>query len=198
MKYNGGAYLRNTLIAFIFSLLSLFSVTLKAQQVSRDMRIVKDFADYNLWANRAYAAWLGSADSSLFHQELESSFNTLAKTVAHLWNAERGWLNTLAERPWGDPPSVTFEGAPKEMLAAWLETSEQLADFVRQLPDEQMTKVYNRSDGAYLGTAEEIMLHVFNHATYHRGQLITMGRQLGLPSPPRSDYIFYIGLKAEE
>lgn len=38
----------------------------------------------------------------------------------------------------------------------------------------------------------DIILHVFNHATYHRGQLITMGRQVGLTLPPRTDYIYFL------
>jgi uncharacterized damage-inducible protein DinB len=164
-----------------------------AQQNTPHMAIIQDYAAYNLWANKAYVAWLSPADSSQFHKEVESSFNTLAKTVAHLWNAEHGWLNTLQEQPWGDPPSKTFEGNHREMLAAWLVTSERLAQHVQQLSDEQIAKVFTRNDGSYLGTAEEIMLHVFNHATYHRGQLITMGRQVGLQNPPRADYIYYIG-----
>ncbi|MFN2424735.1 MAG: DinB family protein [Cryomorphaceae bacterium] len=31
-----------------------------------------------------------------------------------------------------------------------------------------------------------------NHSTYHRGQLVTMGRQAGLSTPPQTDYIFYV------
>jgi len=178
------------LLGFIFS--PAFSGVAEAQQEPQRMAIIKDFAAYNLWANRAYVAWLSSADSSQFHQDVESSFNTLAKTVVHLWNAEHGWLNTLLEQPWGDPPSKIFEGNHREMLSAWLVTSEQLARHVQHLSDEQIAKVLTRNDGSYLGTAEEIMLHVFNHATYHRGQLITMGRQVGLQNPPRADYIFYI------
>ena len=175
-------------------LFSLFSDCPNAPPPSH-LNIVRDYTEYNLWVNRAYTAWLGSADSSQFHREVESSFNTLAKTVIHLWNAEHGWLNTLMEQPWGEPPGQTFEGSHQDMLAAWVATSEQLAAYVRQLPNEQIGKVFTRSDGAYLGTAEEIMLHIFNHASYHRGQLITMGRQVGLQNPPRADYIYYIAQK---
>jgi len=157
------------------------------------MAIIKDYAAFNVWVNKAYIDWLSQADSTQFHREVESSFNTIAKTVMHLWNAEYGWLNTLLEQPWGDMPGKSFVGTHQEMLAAWLKTSEALSAHVQQLTDEQIGRVLTRSDGAYLGTAEEIMLHVFNHATYHRGQLITMGRQVGLDNPPRADYIYYIG-----
>jgi uncharacterized damage-inducible protein DinB len=179
------------LLSFIF--FSLFSRVAEAQHESQTMAIIKDFAAYNLWANRAYVTWLNSADSSQFHQHVESSFKSLAETVVHLWNAEHGWLNTLLDQPWGDPPSKTFEGKQhQEILSAWLLTSEALANHVQQLSDEQIARVFTRKDGSSLGTAAQIMLHVFNHATYHRGQLITMGRQVGLQNPPRADYIYYI------
>ena len=34
--------------------------------------------------------------------------------------------------------------------------------------------------------------HVFNHATYHRGQLINMLRQLGVEKVPQTDFSFWV------
>ncbi len=34
-------------------------------------------------------------------------------------------------------------------------------------------------------------LHVFNHSTYHRGQIVTIGRGLGYKDAPMTDYNFY-------
>jgi len=31
-----------------------------------------------------------------------------------------------------------------------------------------------------------------NHGTFHRGQLVTMGRSLGLTDPPKTDFIHYL------
>ncbi|MCW3088046.1 MAG: hypothetical protein JWQ78_1432, partial [Sediminibacterium sp.] len=36
---------------------------------------------------------------------------------------------------------------------------------------------------------KEILLHLFNHGTYHRGQLVTLLRQVGVEEIPRTDYI---------
>ena len=35
------------------------------------------------------------------------------------------------------------------------------------------------------------MLHVVNHASYHRGQVVTMLRQLGAPPPTTDFLVFY-------
>ncbi|MGB3005447.1 MAG: DinB family protein [Chitinophagaceae bacterium] len=34
-------------------------------------------------------------------------------------------------------------------------------------------------------------MHVFNHAAYHRGQLINMLRQLGVKKLPATDFIIW-------
>jgi uncharacterized damage-inducible protein DinB len=39
-----------------------------------------------------------------------------------------------------------------------------------------------------------IIHHVMNHSTYHRGQLVTMGRELGFMDPPKTDFMQYISL----
>jgi uncharacterized damage-inducible protein DinB len=154
--------------------------------------IIKDYAAYNLWANQRYADWLLQADSAQFYTEVESSFNTLAKTAIHLWNAESGWLNTIKREPWGESPGNNFSGSPAELLQNWISASKAFADYAETLSAEELQSIYFRQNGDTLGTGEQLMLHVFNHATYHRGQLITMGRQVGLKNPPRADYIFYI------
>lgn len=167
----------------------------KSEEMKQEKSIVKDYAAYNLWANERYAEWLRTADTGQFHREVESSFNSLAKTVIHLWNAEAGWLNTLNREPWGAPPGAAFDGTHEELLMGWLQASKDFADYAASLQTDSLQSVYHRKDGQILGTAEELMHHVFNHATYHRGQLITIGRQVGLADPPRADYVYYLSIR---
>ena len=37
----------------------------------------------------------------------------------------------------------------------------------------------------------EFIQHMINHSTYHRGQLVTMGRVLGITDAPGTDYNFF-------
>jgi len=39
--------------------------------------------------------------------------------------------------------------------------------------------------------ASQLVLHVVNHATLHRGQVVGMLRQLGV-KPPNTDFFFYL------
>ncbi len=40
----------------------------------------------------------------------------------------------------------------------------------------------------------ELLMHLFNHATYHRGQLVTIMRALGLEEIPKTDFVNYARL----
>ncbi len=145
--------------------------------------------------------WLSKADSAQWHLPIESSFTTIELTVCHLWNAEHGWLNTLKKEPWGQAVPISpkihtsqYDHSPtqQEILAGFNQCSEQWNAYVANLNEEQLldTRLLGADKKPIL--VADIIQHVLNHATYHRGQLITMGRQAGLQSPPRTDYIYYI------
>jgi len=37
----------------------------------------------------------------------------------------------------------------------------------------------------------QILLHIFNHGTYHRGQLVTILQQLNIQNIPQTDFIVW-------
>jgi uncharacterized damage-inducible protein DinB len=148
---------------------------------------------YNLWANQQIADWLSEAKPEQMQMLMESSFNTLEKTVIHLWHAEFGWMCTLQKKPW-ELPDAYFEDH-KELLAAFLNTSAAFHQYALGLSVEDLQSTRPLGAAAKEVPVSDIILHVCNHATYHRGQLITMGRQIGLPNPPRTDYIYYVMLQ---
>lgn len=172
----------------LFTLLLMQSHVVFAQ-VQPMTGITKRYATYNTWANRQMADWLRQADKERMTQEVESSFPTLHRTVMHLLGAEAGWLSTIQGREWERPAELAD---PDSLLDALVLTSEVFEVHVAQLSAEEILQT--RKVGKSEMTVEDIVHHVFNHATYHRGQLITMGRQVGLPDPPRTDYIYFLSL----
>jgi len=51
--------------------------------------------------------------------------------------------------------------------------------------------VYKNSKGEeFKDTVGEVLLHMFNHSTYHRGQIITLLKNNGI-EPPATDYIIF-------
>ncbi len=130
-------------------------------------------------------------DDKILDMEITSSFNSLRQTVYHMWGAEDIWLQRLllAEQPvW--KPSV-FKGDMKEACAAWQEASKGLQQFVeKQFNDAAFSHVlqyYNLKKQSNKTTVSRALLQAFNHATYHRGQLVTMLRQAGVTKIPGTD-----------
>ena len=80
--------------------------------------------------------------------------------------------------------------------AAWREQEHKLRLLVSSLASaNELDRVlrYRTFSGEEMESAFSQMLqHVVNHATYHRGQVTTMLRQLGAPAPKPQDLIrFY-------
>lgn len=153
------------------------------------------YARYNAWANKKMIDVMNGLSDAQSEQEIVSSFPSIKATVIHSWGAEDMWLQRLllTENPvW--KPSV-FNGTAGEACTAWLDCSQKLIDFVQQQRDDaafdHVVAYYNLKREHNKTPVREILNHVFNHATYHRGQLVTMLRQVGVTKIPGTDFIAY-------
>jgi len=157
--------------------------------------LIKQYAAYNLWANQQLANWLQNATPAAMNQPIESSFNSLRKTVIHIWNAEYLWLRVLQNLDIEPIPGNVFTGNDQELLSAWLEASANFLAYVEQMDENTLASFRGGSNPDNPLAVMDIIQHTMNHSTYHRGQLITMGRQAGLSSPPRTDFIYYVRIR---
>jgi uncharacterized damage-inducible protein DinB len=157
--------------------------------------LLKDYAVYNLWANRTLIDWLKTKPSRLMEREIASSFPCIMATVVHIWDVQRSWLGHLKQQPVKSFRMEGFSGTLAEAFEGILEHSAQFADYVNALDESQMAAGCRFSIpyvGEHTIPAFEIIHHTMNHSTYHRGQLVTIGRQLGLTDAPMTDYMFYL------
>ena len=147
---------------------------------------------YNLWANERIGHLLMTHDESILKTEKKSSFASIEKTVFHVWDAETIWLTRLKGGSLADWPSKSFTGRKSEMLTGWINTSNELLQFMKEKGDAfQLQKIVytNMKGDAYENTVEEILYHLVNHGTYHRGQIITLLRDSGITQLVTTDLI---------
>lgn len=152
------------------------------------------YAQYNLWANRKLVNLLAKLDNTVVEREIVSSFPSIRKTVLHNWGAERGWLSRLKEEK---PTFRTqdFKGTINEVYAAWTRESEAFLRFIEEVEVAWFNQnfPFKSKEGKEVQIpAGEIIHHVFNHATYHRGQIVTMLRQCGVENIGSMDYFFWL------
>lgn len=159
--------------------------------------MMQRYADYNHWANEQFAEWLSTASEEDLDKEIESSFSSLKQTIFHIWNAEYLWLQTVKDEPSDNSPAKVLEGSKEELLEGWLKASENFSNHVKTMSIKELQSKRLRSNGEDFTVVADMIQHCMNHSTYHRGQLITMGRQAGLKDPPRTDFIYYVSLSSE-
>ena len=157
---------------------------------------------YNIWANKLIVNTIKN-NNTLFTKEIKSSFPTLEKTILHIWKAQDIWLSRLEGHEFLDWPSNQLTNKNQESICAGLNHSSlEFFQFVdKQLPTFP-TKVisYKNMKGVEChSTTQEIIAHCMNHSTFHRGQLVTMLRNLGSDKIPSTDMIsYFIQLKEKK
>jgi uncharacterized damage-inducible protein DinB len=91
-------------------------------------------------------------------------------------------------------PSLTFHPVMKDIEKGLLLDNRQWIDWISAATDDDLNEVLHyktmRGD-LFSQPVKEIVLHINNHGTYHRGQLVTMLRQLGVEKLPQLDYILF-------
>ncbi|MFC5412092.1 DinB family protein [Larkinella bovis] len=159
---------------------------------------VADCAIYNLWANQQLVDWLKTKPVALMEKTVPSSFPSLKETLVHIWDTERFWLSVLQQVP--APPSFRlfgFDGTVEEVFEGIVEHSADLADYLQSLtePEWQEDVIFTSPWAEGIRSRIEFTHHCLNHSTYHRGQVVTIGRNLGLTDAPMTDYSFYFLMK---
>ena len=149
--------------------------------------------DYNHWANRRICTALAACDEDVLTRDLGSSFRSLYATLLHIYGAEWVWFRRLRGE---SPPSLPQpEQYPTlaELEAAWQVLAADYRDFVAALAEPSLVQLRRYQDtrgNAYEQPVWQILVHVVNHSSYHRGQITTMLRQVGA-TPVATDLIVY-------
>ena len=137
---------------------------------------------YNEWANERILACVDDLTAQQFTKSLVSSFSTIRDTLVHIVVTEWVWLQRWKGQSPRSAPDWTQHAMLENIRSALREVEAQRRKYLRTIDDEDL----NRSIGfVYLSgaegrhTLEEMLLHVVNHSTYHRGQVVTLLRQVG-------------------
>jgi uncharacterized damage-inducible protein DinB len=157
-----------------------------------------DLAIYNQWANQTLVDWLKTKPADLMDQPVPSSFPSLKETLLHIWDTERFWLSVLQQTP---PPQsfrwFGFEGTIDDVFEGILEQSAEMATYVLSLTESNLQEhvIFTSPWAGGVHSRIEFLQHCLNHSSYHRGQVITIGRNVGLTDAPMTDYSFYFLMK---
>ena len=153
-----------------------------------------ELAEYNIWANNITLSWLNRISDDQWKAPIISSFNSVEETVLHLAGAEKLWLDRLHKVTDLVPLVKTFKGDRNELLKIWSDASNDLKMFVDAFDENELKTLlkFKRLNGVeYIQPYYQVLAHIFNHSTYHRGQLVTMLRQTGYTDISSTDMLVF-------
>jgi uncharacterized damage-inducible protein DinB len=160
--------------------------------------LLLSYARYNGWANDLFLTSISSLTKEQQEQEMVSSFPSLWKTLHHINDATCIWWQRLQLQEHLTRPSDHFEGGFEEFAQSLRKIDQQWIDYAQKSGEHVFTHEFfykNINGERYKSGVGQVMQHLFNHSTFHRGQLVTMMRQVGATVIPSSDFISWTRLK---
>lgn len=163
-----------------------------------DLNRIHALYEYNRWANGRVLDAASTLNPQDFTKNLGSSYGSVRDTLVHVLSAEWIWLkrwkgiSLKAMLVPSDFPTTS------SLRTRWADVEREQAEFVSEVTQEatEMVLAYVNTEGeSWNYPLWQMMQHVVNHSTYHRGQITTMLRQLGA-QPIATDFLVFQDVKS--
>ncbi|WP_192348955.1 DinB family protein [Algoriphagus sp. Y33] len=146
---------------------------------------LKEVFEYNYQINRELDKRFKSYDYQLDDE--------ICRLANHILNAQQVWIDRINQnkpkiKPWDDFPIESF--SERNVLL-----NEEVKKILESRELEEVISYRNLSGVSFESRVLDVLMHVVNHSTYHRGQLAMLMRKMGM-EPISSDYIHFKAKKA--
>ncbi|MGE7903187.1 DinB family protein [Peribacillus sp. NPDC094092] len=163
-----------------------------------EMNRVRKMYDYHVWANRQVFQNLKQLPDGVYGDTIKSVFPSIKEVLVHLYSTDLTWLEIMK----GSTVQDTFKKVEQrrkevggfsllELESSYDELAKDYDNFFTSQPDLERTIV---TEHPKMGVCEfvlaDLIHHVVNHGTYHRGNVSAMLHQQGERGAP-TDYVFY-------
>jgi uncharacterized damage-inducible protein DinB len=153
----------------------------------------RDLLLYMLWADRATLAALREVSQEDLVRDAGISFHSMLGTMDHMLGAQVIWLNRFLGTSLDHVPSIDDYPDLPSWIHGWEENASHIEAFMAGLTDEQMTAPMTwttTSGDTHSRPLWQPIVHLVNHTSYHRGQVVSLLRQMGYKAP-KTDLIYY-------
>ena len=139
---------------------------------------IRTFFDYNFWAFERVWECISKISNEQFVEEIDYSTGSIRNIVVHIMSAANRWVRRLQGIE--IPSHLAFEDFDtlSKTKAKWDELRKEFLDYVNSLNQEQLDEITHwelPARGLKLNNPRwELLLHVANHATDHRAQILAI------------------------
>jgi len=154
--------------------------------------LLQQYAVYNVWANQQMIEAILRLPGEQQTKQIASSFPSLHQTILHLWDAESMWWQRVKLQEVVTRPSENFRGNTRDAAAGLQHQDRLWENWVNNSTEAGLQHVFayqNSKKEHFKQPMYQTLLHIFNHSSYHRGQIVTLFHQLGVAKIPNTDFI---------
>jgi uncharacterized damage-inducible protein DinB len=153
-------------------------------------------ARYNAWANTRLYRMAGNLSDEQYRRDVGAFFKSLHGTLNHVLVADRIWMSRMTGT--GVAPTrldaILFDDLG-ELSEARRTEDERILRFVEERTDAQLEapldyRMMDRSKQQQ--KLREVLAHLFNHQTHHRGQAHGILTALGVKDPDSLDVLWML------
>jgi len=148
---------------------------------------------FNRWANRRVLRDVAPLSREELSRNLDTSHTSIHGTLVHILWAEWLWVRRFR----GQSPKRIFSpdefSDVSQLATKWKRVEREQQKFISQLTDQRLglrIEYENRQGERWEYSLAHMMQHLVNHSSYHRGQVVTLLRQLGRTARPTDLLVF--------
>jgi uncharacterized damage-inducible protein DinB len=152
------------------------------------------------WATRRVLASVEALSEAELHRNLGNSYGGIFETLAHIFQGDAIWLDRLLGLPTENLAAYDPRADLAGLAGQWQAVRDRYLSWADTLAPDDWDRIvpFRNTKGEFSSQAVwRIVLHVVNHASYHRGQVTTMLRQLGREPVGTDLMLYYRSLPAE-
>jgi uncharacterized damage-inducible protein DinB len=167
-------------------------VACKEAGYDMNAKAFRHFYDYHFYENRKiWDSYVTPLSHEQFTQAVDYSHGSVRNQIVHLISADDTWFSAL--RGVEIPETLNPSDFPdrESIRAHWDNVEQNMRVYLATLRDELLfEKPFADGEDKDL-ILWQVLLHVVNHGTDHRAQLLRLLSDLGVKTTSQ-DYIFYV------
>ena len=157
-----------------------------------DANAFRHFYDYHFTENcNLWDAYIPSLTIEQFTQDFGYSHGSVRNQIVHLISVDDTWFSGLRGAEIPEPLNPADFNDRKIIRTYWNQVEQKMHDYLSTLRDDMLfEKPFKEGEDKDL-ILWQVLLHVVNHGTDHRAQVLRLLTDLGIRTVSQ-DYIFYV------
>jgi uncharacterized damage-inducible protein DinB len=152
---------------------------------------IRQFYNYHFGMNRyIWTAFIVPVSQEKFIQHSDYSMGSVRNHIVHMMSCDETWFSQLRNIEIPEPLNPEKFEDKEAIRAYWDKLEQDMRAYLANLKDEDLFQKPFEGEDAIL-SVWQVLVHVVNHGTDHRAQVLRLLNDLGVNTGPQ-DFVFYL------